>query len=256
MPPKLTVQNAEIQTASVEIKTLTVSGKQVTLAVFRQLHRGSVFGEDGDLRGELWGTVNYHPEAKECAGAEHWHVVWQSGSELRRALVAADPSWYLRPRHIPEGSRWLNSVVLDHVTTGTSYFDDGAALPVVSRYNSASHIRGEAEVHGLGITVDASDTAVAAYNAVMDLRKWEARQEDWPSPRESFWGDDDGIPHERKRAVKAVAALREEVTAYGFSTDHLFEKFQLAVRSEVDRLDRLRQSHAAIAALPQLFIAV
>ena len=31
------VQQAEIKTASVEIKSLTVSGKQLTLAVFRQL---------------------------------------------------------------------------------------------------------------------------------------------------------------------------------------------------------------------------
>jgi hypothetical protein len=33
----LTVHNAEIRTAAVEVNTLTISGKQVTLAVFRQL---------------------------------------------------------------------------------------------------------------------------------------------------------------------------------------------------------------------------
>lgn len=37
MPKQLTVHNATITTAAVEVKTLTISGKQVTLAVFRQL---------------------------------------------------------------------------------------------------------------------------------------------------------------------------------------------------------------------------
>jgi len=32
--PPLSVHNAEITTARVEVKTLTISGKQVTLAVF------------------------------------------------------------------------------------------------------------------------------------------------------------------------------------------------------------------------------
>jgi len=37
MSPQLTVRNAQVSTASVQIKTLTISGKQVTLAVFRQI---------------------------------------------------------------------------------------------------------------------------------------------------------------------------------------------------------------------------
>ena len=38
----LTTHNAEIKTATVEIRSLTVSGKQVTLAVFRQLREESL----------------------------------------------------------------------------------------------------------------------------------------------------------------------------------------------------------------------
>ncbi|MEU7928466.1 hypothetical protein [Micromonospora sp. NPDC049107] len=88
MPSKLTVQNAEIRTASVEIKTLTVSGKQVTLAVFRQLRDVPLVNEDGTLRGSPWGSVNYHPD--KCADlSEHLHVVWQQGSDLLRSAVGA-----------------------------------------------------------------------------------------------------------------------------------------------------------------------
>lgn len=83
---KLTVHNAEITTASVEVKTLTISGKQVTLAVFRQLREEPLIAEDGTLNGLPWGTVNYHPD-KCGSDAAHVHVVWQKGAELLRCNV-------------------------------------------------------------------------------------------------------------------------------------------------------------------------
>jgi hypothetical protein len=86
MSPQLTVHNAQISTATVQIKTLTITGKQVTLAVFRQLIEEPLIAEDGTLNDVPWGTVNYHPD--KCAGRpEHWHVVWQKGGELRRSQV-------------------------------------------------------------------------------------------------------------------------------------------------------------------------
>ncbi|MFC4034571.1 hypothetical protein ACFO3J_24285 [Streptomyces polygonati] len=89
MTKQLTTQNATITTASVEVKTLTISGKQVTLAVFRQLREENVLHPlNATVDGDLWGTVNYHPD--RCADApEHLHVVWQKGSELRRAHIPA-----------------------------------------------------------------------------------------------------------------------------------------------------------------------
>lgn len=86
MGSPLTTRNAEITTATVEIKTLTVSRKQVTLAVFRQVQYEDLYDYDGSMKGIPWGTVNYHPD--KCAGGEeHTHVLWQKGSELRRAAV-------------------------------------------------------------------------------------------------------------------------------------------------------------------------
>jgi len=90
MSPRLTVHNAQVSTATVEIRTLTVSGKQVTLAVFRQLRDGPLISGDGTLSGVPWGTVNYHPD-KRCSGT-HMHVVWQLGGELRRTTVQP-PDW-------------------------------------------------------------------------------------------------------------------------------------------------------------------
>lgn len=89
-PAVLTTETAEITTAAVEIKTLTIRGKQVTLAVFRQLEEKPLLAETGNLNGVPWGRVNYHPD--KCADTgEHMHLVWQEGNELRRARVATNP---------------------------------------------------------------------------------------------------------------------------------------------------------------------
>jgi hypothetical protein len=68
----------------VEIKTLTLSGKQMTLAVFRQLKQELLMGKNG-FKGKLWGTVHYCD--RDCRGIEHVHVVWQKGPELRRSRI-------------------------------------------------------------------------------------------------------------------------------------------------------------------------
>ncbi|WP_121703494.1 hypothetical protein [Streptomyces sp. E5N298] len=90
---QLSARNATITTAAVEVKALTISGKQVTLAVFRQLKEEPLIAEDGTLNGEPWGIVNYHPG--KCGDApEHLHVVWQNGDELRRSAVQMPSAGY------------------------------------------------------------------------------------------------------------------------------------------------------------------
>lgn len=53
---KLTVENAQIKTASVEVKTLTISGKQVTLVVFRQTPHEE-YPRDHFMRYVIWGEL-------------------------------------------------------------------------------------------------------------------------------------------------------------------------------------------------------
>lgn len=81
-------REARIKTAAVDVKALTISGKQVTLSVFRQLkHEQVVDPKTLTLRGVPWGTVNYFWGDDSRRGSELLHVVWQLGDELRRALV-------------------------------------------------------------------------------------------------------------------------------------------------------------------------
>ncbi len=87
----ITVDTASIETATVAINTLTISGKQVTLDVFRQLKDAALINHEGSLAGPPWGMVNYHQ--KSCDKLEkHVHVVWQLGDQLRQDTVQP-PRW-------------------------------------------------------------------------------------------------------------------------------------------------------------------
>lgn len=87
----ITASQATVKTASVDVRVLTISGKQVTLAVFRQLIEETlVNARDGTLAGVPWGKVAYCP-GKACSlhdrSPGHLHIVWQKGDQLRRAAV-------------------------------------------------------------------------------------------------------------------------------------------------------------------------
>ena len=86
MIAKLNAHEATIQTASVSVKALTIEGRQVTLAVFRQLKDERLLSNEGHLAGIPWGTINYF--WGDCSKKKpHLHVVWQKEDELRRSCV-------------------------------------------------------------------------------------------------------------------------------------------------------------------------
>src|SRR5262245_60545334 len=86
---RITTREATVKTATVEVKVLSISGRQVTLAVFRQLIEEPLINPTtAELYGSPWGTVNYHWSSCGVLTGEHLHVVWQKGQELRRAEVA------------------------------------------------------------------------------------------------------------------------------------------------------------------------
>lgn len=109
MSKVLSTQHAEIITATVEIKTLTYSSRQVTKGVFAQLPEEPLISEDATLNGLPWGTVNYHPD--KCADRpEHRHVVWQRGSELLRSTAYVPAHAGLRNRN---AARFIESSIAE-----------------------------------------------------------------------------------------------------------------------------------------------
>lgn len=156
MTKQLTTQNATITTATVQMNTLTVSGKQVTLAVFRQLREQAVIAEDGSINGAPWGNVNYHPEKCEAAD-EHLHTVWQLGSELRRSYVRSPENAHL-------GCRLATDYAMALVAEGASRLDRNSPLQV---YRSR-------EDGGAVAFVSAWGVSFRARVPMSFLRAWEA----------------------------------------------------------------------------------
>lgn len=130
---RISVYEASVRAATVEIKALVVSGKQVTLSVFRQLKSEDVIDlETIELRGLPWGTINYFWKgcsdwedqgSRERIGSAdaHLHVVWQSGQELRRACAYEQGERLAdsRPYRLREVAEEYASVILVHrVLTG------------------------------------------------------------------------------------------------------------------------------------------
>lgn len=155
MPKQLTTQNATITTATIEVKALTIGARQVTLAVFRQLRSEQLIAEDGTLLGTPWGTVNYHPD--KCADEkEHVHVVWQKGTELRRANVQAPADAF----HAHPAAGWYaHARVLD----GLRAEDRDRAVRVFPRRQSMESARAWVRVEGIRFHSEVTNECAAAF---------------------------------------------------------------------------------------------
>lgn len=243
----LTVHNAAILTASAEVKTLTLAGKQVTLAVFRQVREKPLIAEDGSLNGKPWGVVNYHPD--KCADtAPHLHVVWQDGVDLLRARVDLEIEF---PRAIK--SRHARA-----------YFDAKAAA-ACSGDALASDVFGRAayqEFEGIAVEIDLSAAASQTERCRERLNQYRSRLEAGDKSCEYWVFLGRGVP--QRIWVSAPAAVRaawhELDESLGLlSAEPLVvaeARVMAEIYSEVDRRRRHQAVRKDLADLPQLFIAI
>jgi hypothetical protein len=252
----LTVHNAAIHTATAEIKTLTVSGRQVTLAVYRQLReRPLISDEDGvSLNGTPWGVVEYHPDTT-CPTEEHVHVIWSRGSDLFRSAVllpGPPPTEFVEPRH---GRRYLNARVREELLEDRSVISYDAAFvkvkvgTYVARVSVTEEMRTAADARRtLNELADRIETVGQEYfeSASLDILP----------------------PHRGKRGIErlsvtAPAALR----FYWYQLDEALaplgneplESAYVCLAAELDEGIRQWEAKSAVsrrlAELPQLFIA-
>ncbi|MEU0786994.1 hypothetical protein ABZ341_36210 [Streptomyces sp. NPDC006173] len=280
---QLTTQNATITTASVEVKTLTISGKQVTLAVFRQLKEESLIATDGTLNGEPWGTVNYHPD-KCGSDRSHWHVVWQAGGELRRSHVekTADfdvvtlggnrlaSHWYSSNA----ANRYLAALVYMGLTAGGAsiltaktrrggmYWPEATPDTYEAKLVLPEALAGtdlfEVQATAVETAVDAADQAsrlgAAKGAAATELTESEKiRSAEWQATlianrRRAV----DETEAKRAASMDALRALIEEWGGF----DAVEAAYIAEIKAEEARRRQHRATREAIAELPQLFIAV
>lgn len=259
--PTLTVHNAEIRTATVEVKTLAMSGKQVTLAVFRQLRERDLLNDDGTLNGQPWGVVNYHPD--KCADADaHVHVVWQSGSDLYRDRVYLTETY---PRWIEAeaATAWVDAKVRDdalHILTGWKATAEEflkTFLGVAVRM-SMSH---EAQMVTLARTQLERLRRELATHGPSHLVYAPGGERSVPVTASGLAAAREAARYRNIPVAEAVAAAEEqfEKALAVLPTTPLAQtevEMVAQVRAEADRRRRRRDARTALANLPQLFIAV
>jgi len=68
---------------TVTLRTVTVDGRSMTVAAYRQLPERTLIGWDGVFKGEPWGWVNLCP-SRDCPTGAHRHVIWRDGTGLCR----------------------------------------------------------------------------------------------------------------------------------------------------------------------------
>jgi hypothetical protein len=262
MAKQLTVHNATINTAAVEVKTLTISGKQVTLAVFRQLREEQLIAKDGTLNGQPWGYVNYHPD--KCDEADHRHYVWQRGDELLRSRVYNKPT-FSPTVHLPEATRYLTALV-------NEWIHDRDQCPIEDDQVHDLRARGEhIKVYDMG---SPSGFVIYAqvYNELLQVVRGRQNVEavantlrDVLRTGLSFGqpATEDRIQRIRVRQQdaedafsKARAAFQAIVDRLPGSTEELGSAMRAAEAAEAARRERHHSVRDELAALPQLFIAV
>lgn len=282
MTRQLTTQNATITTAAVEVKTLTISGKQVTLAVFRQLKEEPLIAPDGTLNGEPWGVVNYHPD--KCGDdPEHMHVVWQKGPDLRRSYVTTTPDFdYLTPsgNFLPD-RHWYSSTAVNQYLAALVYMGlkTGNESLLTPRPGRSPSFSGESDRYlaklelptGLSeadtfpvmavaprVAVDAADLAAQYLTA-------QARADDGLSDYErtcspewqanAISGRRDRAIRDRQKYDEGMAALRDAIEQCG-GFDAVGLAYSAEIETEGTRRQQHRKARANLTDLPQLFIAV
>jgi hypothetical protein len=268
MPKQLTVHNATVTTAAVEVRTLTLSGKQVTLAVFRQLREEPIIARDGTLNGVPWGYVNYHPD--KCEGDSHLHVVWQRGDELLRSSVVKTSGFESKGTvdhvQVPiEASQYLASQVREWIHDRTDdcpvALDDGGR----SKFGRRAEEQLMGSPYGFPVWARVTPSMARALDAKENA---DAARDNLESMLATgmHYGRPATAEHiaDRRTATDAAQrafedmrnALDAEIGHLGLSHGQLAEAMNAAAHAEHLRRQRHRDVRTALADLPQLFIAV
>jgi hypothetical protein len=243
--PKLTVHNAEIKTATLEVRSLTMSGKQVTLSVFRQLYERDLIADAGTLNGIPWGRVNYHPDPKRCPDQDHEHVVWQDGADLFRSTVTHRPVFarFFRPA---SGPAYLAAFIREEIKSGRPL-------------KSMDAVDYQPIPHGLPVQIEIQHEVSRAVREALCARL--ARERAAANPDEQVVSGREGGQwvHSPARELVAPAEADERSALAALGSQPLTDA-ERAYFAEVDGELARRKQHAevrrALADLPHLFIAV
>jgi hypothetical protein len=263
----LQVRNAQITTAAVQVQSLTISNRQVTLAVFRQLLNEDLLDADtGAMLGTPWGRVNYY--FGDCKEGSHLHVVWQKGDELRRACVGR-----IRPYDDREEERWrLDKLRLGIIQTIAAvllldWLDKKRPAPLITEDQDEVFF----QIPG------GNRWRLRKENPITDLfRLLRAKFDETPRTLLAGYGREETPADVEKRLAEREECLRADASrrinnwlheALGADADigrepildrlRELEREYCDCKAEIQKADKLHaENYELILATPHLFIAV
>lgn len=274
---KIESTEAVLKTASVEVKTLTLKGKQMTLSVFRQLQKGTLIDPTTlKLNGVPWGKVNYF--WGDCM-PNHLHIVWQLGNELRRDCIYEKwPEWreteleYNKAKNILSHTTYA-VILLKTFRTDAVLKEEKISVNFPSGSWSASvtdNVLANAKRKWEYLTTHDN----SAFNRDVRLSEWdrEAKNETPLSPEVQEQKIREFLQNKIKDDLwKFLSYLGFEVGQYPYNwkvpdildAEDIKRQCIKAEASYVEAKDRLGwcpkqwgEHYAALAALDQLFIAI
>jgi hypothetical protein len=214
---------------AIDIKSMTINDRQVTLAVFRQLYEENLIADDGRLNGLPWGIINHCP-SKDCSPqgdcnnrdeSGHHHVVWQKGDELRRATVTKALSF------IP----YWSETVVDYVAATIRDIALGCSgtMPEIDRYSNLCGL----ERGGLKLAVYIDDKLAKLLRTIA-----------------SQYACENNFAFKGSREMQDLAEYRLGTHA------ELERQLDQEIAAELARRERWSGTVKQLHSLPQLFIAV
>lgn len=155
MEKRISVQQADIKTATIDVKVLSLNNRNLTLSVFRQIPVGNLIDPKTiALNGTVWGQVNYYwgDYGKFADSPLHTHILWATPEgELRRSIISK--KMMIPPKDLFELLMEDGSIIYEqryhHQYGNPQYFTvyDAKAKTIAKLYRQAlgEHLAGRAD---------------------------------------------------------------------------------------------------------------
>lgn len=248
----ITVEQAELKTASVEIRHVVVNARKMTLSVFRQIPEEDILVLEGGgwrLAGVPWGLVNYFWGSMN---ANRHHVLWQKGKELRRSLVVA-----YNPLPVDDLIDGYQLEVLSYftdrnLTTSKTYNESMTAVIVEVPGVYPDRLVAQNRTERRGYKPEKVETDLSGLERMTTTRPPYSYADDEAQNTYNAW-------HREAREMAMRNAERAEHTrkaAIHLETANLTKRVRDLIEYENKNRAAYNTLAADLAALPQLFIAV
>lgn len=264
----LTAHEATVQTVQVEIQVMKVGKKAVTMGLFRQLpHRPVLDVDTLAFQGTPWGRVNYWWDGDERRyhgeNQRFLHIVWQADDCLYRAVVSNLPPPAKAVAFREDAQRCMHALYLRllrdlcPVTVPQQHARRREITVAGGGYTLQVKYGGEDETELRTAEVWQSYTLdPPAARRTRDLADWLARHPGATRPDASALSYIDRRYEEGMRQLQEGEALYAQRGLDTLAPATLWQRYEASLAAHTTYKATWAAQYDALAALPQLFVAV